>query len=67
MIMELGAPVNFLYANLDVLGESQKGQMVLCLAADKDTADKQKEYLKAKNVEFIEIDEDDEYGEEVKA
>ena len=67
MIMELGAPVNFLYANLDVLGESQKGQMVLCLAADKETADKQKEYLKAKNVEFIEIDEDDEYGEEVKA
>ena len=41
--------------------------MVLCLAADKETADKQKEYLKAKNVEFIEIDEDDEYGEEVKA
>lgn len=67
MIMELGAPVNFLYANLDVLGESQKGQMVLCLAADKETADKQKEYLKAKNVEFIEIDEDDDYGEEVKA
>ena len=66
MIMELKAPVNFLYANLDVLGGAQKGQMVICLAADKETADKQKEYLKAKGVEFTEIDED-EIEEEVKA
>ncbi len=66
MIMELKAPVNFLYANLDVLGGSQKGQMVICLAADKETAEKQKEYLKAKGVEITEIEED-EIEEEVKA
>ena len=65
MIMELGAPVNFLYANLDVLGGAQKGQMVICLAADKETADKQKEYLAAKGVEFEEIESDDSFGEEV--
>lgn len=62
MIMELGAPVNFLYANLDVLGGSQKGQMVICLADEKETADKQKEYLAAKGVEFTELNEDDEEG-----
>jgi len=66
MIMELKAPVNFLYANLDVLGGAQKGQMVICLAADKETAEKQKEYLTAKGVEFTEIEED-EIEEEVKA
>ncbi len=59
MIMELGAPVNFLYANLDVLEGSQKGQMVICLAADKETADRQKEYLSGHGVEFTEIDEED--------
>ena len=59
MIMELGAPVNFLYANLDVLGGAQKGQMVICLAEDPATAEKQKEYLRARGVEFIEIEEDD--------
>ena len=66
MIMELGAPVNFLYANLDVLEGSQKGQMVICLAADKETADRQKEYLSGHGVEFTEIDEEDyaESGEE---
>jgi len=69
MIMELGAPVNFLYANLDVLGGAQKGQMVICLAEDPATAEKQKEYLRARGVEFIEI-EDDDYevnGEEAEA
>jgi len=67
MIMELGAPVNFLYANLDVLGGAQKGQMVICLAEDRETAEKQKEYLRAKGVEFTEIDEDEyiDRGEEV--
>ena len=69
MIMELGAPVNFLYANLDVLGGAQKGQMVICLAEDPATAEKQKEYLRAKGVEFIEIDEDEYevHGEEAEA
>ena len=66
MIMELGAPVNFLYANLDVLGGAQKGQMVICLAEDAATAEKQKEYLRAKGVDFTEIEEDelDYHGEE---
>ena len=59
MIMELGAPVNFLYANLDVLGGAQKGQMVICLAEDAATAEKQKEYLRAKGVDFTEIEEDE--------
>ncbi len=59
MILETGAPVNFFYANLDVLGDEQKGQMVICLSEDKVTAEKQKEYLKRENVEFTEIDEDD--------
>ena len=69
MIMELGAPVNFLYANLDVLGGAQKGQMVICLAEDSVTAEKQKEYLRAKGVEFIEIDEDEyeDHGKEAEA
>ena len=58
--------MNFLYANLDVLEGSQKGQMVICLAADKETADRQKEYLSGHGVEFTEIDEEDyaESGEE---
>ena len=63
MIMELKAPVNFLYANLDVLGGAQKGQMVICLADDPVTAARQKEYLKGKGVEFTEIS-DDYTGEE---
>ena len=59
--------MNFLYANLDVLGGAQKGQMVICLAEDRETAEKQKEYLRAKGVEFTEIDEDEyiDRGEEV--
>ena len=69
MIMQLNAPVNFLYANLDVIGGSQKGQMVISLADDKATADKQKAYLTSRGVEYTEID-DDEYelfGEEARA
>ena len=58
MIMELNAPVNFFYADLDVLGDKQKGQMVICLSEDKLIAEKQKEYLKREGVEFTEIEED---------
>jgi D-methionine transport system ATP-binding protein len=65
MILELNAPVNFFYANLDVLGDEQKGQMVICLSEDKIIAERQKEYLKKEGVEFTEIEEDDDYGEEV--
>ena len=67
MILETGAPVNFFYADLDVLGDEQKGQMVICLSEDKLTAEKQKEYLKREGVEFTEITEDDDDEEEVKA
>ena len=58
MIMELNAPVNFLYANLDVLGDQQKGQMVICLSEDKATAEKQKAFLAREGVEFIELDDE---------
>ena len=65
MILELGAPVNFLYADIDVLGGQQKGQMVICLSEDKATAERQKEYLESHGVRFNEITEDedlDDYG-----
>lgn len=58
MIMELNAPVNFLYANLDVLGDQQKGQMVICLAEDKVIAEQQKAFLTREGVEFIELDDE---------
>lgn len=68
MILETGAPVNFFYANLDVLGDEQKGQMVICLSEDKATAEKQKAFLIKEGVEFTEIPEDETayegYGEE---
>ena len=58
MILDLGAPVNFLYANMDVVGDEQRGQMVICLSEDKAMAEKQKEYLKKAGVEFTEIEEE---------
>ncbi|MCQ2567679.1 MAG: ATP-binding cassette domain-containing protein [Mogibacterium sp.] len=60
MIMELRAPVNILYANMDVVGDEQKGQMVICLADDEKIADKQKKYLKEHGVNFTEIKEEEE-------
>ena len=59
MILEVGAPVNFLYADLDVVGDRQKGQMVICLADDREAAEKQKAFLAKEGVEFTEIDEED--------
>ena len=55
MIMELKAPVNILYANMEVVGDEQKGQMIICLSEDRATAEKQKAYLNAHGVEFTEI------------
>ena len=63
MILETGAPVNILYANMDALLEEQKGQMVICLSDDKDTAEKQKAYLIKEGVDFTEIPEESEYYE----
>ena len=61
MIMELGAPVNFLYAEMDVVGDEQRGTMVICLSDDPDMAAKQKDFLISKDVEFTEIEvEEDE-------
>ncbi|MBQ0018239.1 MAG: ATP-binding cassette domain-containing protein [Clostridiales bacterium] len=60
MIMELKAPVNILYANMEVVGDEQKGQMVICLADNKEMAEKQKKYLADHGVEFTEIEAEEE-------
>ncbi|MCF0140680.1 MAG: ATP-binding cassette domain-containing protein [Mogibacterium sp.] len=60
MILELKAPVNILYADMDVVDDVQRGQMVICLSDDSDIADKQKAYLSAHNVSFEEVREEDE-------
>ena len=60
MIMELNAPVNLLYANMDVVEDQQKGQMVICLADDPVIAEKQKQFLIREEVEFSEIDANEE-------
>ena len=56
MIMDLSAPVNFLYADMDVVGDVQKGTMVICLSEDPAVAEKQKQYLIDRNVEFTELE-----------
>lgn len=61
MILETGAPVNLLYANLDALLDEQRGQMVICLSDDKDAAEKQKEFLIREGVAFTEIPEESDY------
>ena len=61
MILETGAPVNLLYANLDALLDEQKGQMVICLSDDKDAAERQKAYLIREGVDFTEIPEESDY------
>lgn len=60
MIMELGAPVNFLYADMDVVGDTQKGTMVICLSEDSSIAGKQKEFLRNAKVEFTELEVEEE-------
>ena len=60
MILELGAPVNILYAEMDVVDGVQRGQMVICLSDDPAISDKQKAYLTARGVEFTEVSEEDE-------
>lgn len=62
MILELGAPVNILYARMESVAESQKGQMVLGLSEDEEKADQQRRYLKAHGVTFTELTESDENG-----
>ena len=56
MIMELGAPVNFLYADMDVVGDEQRGTMVICLSEDPVIAEKQKQFLIKEEVEFTEME-----------
>ena len=60
MILELKAPINILYANMDVVNDIQKGKMVICLADDAQMAERQKQYLRDQKVEFIEIEEEGE-------
>ena len=64
MILETGAHVNFLYANMDVVEEEQRGQMVICLAEDPELAERQKDFLRKADVKFTEYVEEDEEGEE---
>ena len=61
MILEIGEPVNMLYANMDALLDEQKGQMVIALSDDKNIAEKQKAYLIKEGVDFTEIPEDSDY------
>ena len=61
MILEIGEPVNLLYANMDALLDEQKGQMVIALSDDKAVAEKQKAYLIREGVDFTEIPEDSDY------
>lgn len=61
MILEIGEPVNLLYANMDALLDEQKGQMVIALSDDKNIAEKQKAFLIREGVDFTEIPEDSDY------
>ena len=61
MILETGAPVNLLYANMDALLDEQKGQMVICLSDDPDAAERQKAFLIREGVDFTEIPEESDY------
>ena len=56
MIMELKAPVNFLYADMDVVDGVQKGTMVICLSEDPEIANKQREFLVKEDVVFTELE-----------
>lgn len=58
MVLETGAPVNLLYANMDVVEGEQKGQMVICLADDPATAERQRAFLRREGVAFTDIAEE---------
>ena len=60
MILEFKAPVNILYADMDVVDGRQRGQMVICLSDDEAIAEKQKAYLKEHNVDYVEVEEEEE-------
>lgn len=60
MILELKAPVNILYADMDVVDGHQRGQMVICLSDDEAVAEKQKAYLRAHDVDFAEVEVEEE-------
>jgi ABC-type multidrug transport system fused ATPase/permease subunit len=63
MILDIGEPVNMLYANMDALLDEQNGQMVIALSDNKEVAEKQKAYLIKEGVDFKEIPEDSDYYE----
>ena len=60
MILEIGEPVNLLYADIDNLQEKQNGQMVIGLSENPELAEKQKQFLIKEEVEFSEIEPDEE-------
>ena len=55
MVLETGAPVNLLYANMDVVEDEQKGQMVIQLSEEPDIAEKQKRFLRREGIQIIEL------------
>ena len=59
MILTLKEPVNILYANMQVVEDRQKGQMVLSLSNDLLKAEQQKQYLRDNNIDFIELEENE--------
>lgn len=58
MILQLQAPVNILYANMQVVEGRQKGQMVICLSEDGLKAEQQKQFLRDNDIDFMEIEEE---------
>ena len=59
MVLATGAPVNLLYADLDVVENEQKGQMVICLSEDPITAERQKAFLLQEGVSFTELTDEE--------
>ncbi len=55
MVLETGAPVNLLYANMDVVENEQKGQMVIQLSEEPDIAEKQRKFLRKEGIQIIEL------------
>ena len=60
MILEIGEPVNLIFADLDVVEDEQNGQMVIKLSDNPEIAEKQKQFLIKEKLEFIELGDGEE-------
>lgn len=60
MILEIGEPVNLIFADLDVVQDEQNGQMVIRLSDDPKIAEKQKQFLINEKVEFTLLEDGEE-------